>query len=128
MSIEEHKREAYALGVGAAKAQASWLVDGNTKREAIPAVLAMFDAGDPAVDDYLPATPNLSGEWADDLTPVGLYERVTGESHSQAEAQAGLAYETLVGSVLDAIADAWEQGVSDTFLPECERVLREAIA
>jgi hypothetical protein len=38
-----------------------------------------------------------------------------------------MAYETLVGSVVDSLCDAYEAGVSDTFLPECERILRAAM-
>lgn len=121
-----HEAEAYALGVEHAKNAASWVIDGNTKREAIPAVLALMDDGDPRADDYLPARPNLSGEWVDDLTPRSLYERIVGEL--PAEGDEGLDFETLHGSTLDRIADAYEAGVLDTFEVECERILRDAIS
>jgi hypothetical protein len=123
----DHEREAYALGVSAALAAASWTVDGNTSPEHIVRVLAMLEDGDPMAYDYLPAYPNLSGEYSDDPTPRSLYEDITGLNHSEAEADAGLAYETLVGSVMDAIADAWEAGVSDTFEQACERELRASL-
>jgi hypothetical protein len=120
----DHEREAYRLGVQAAEAAASWAADGNTTDDHRRRVLAMLEDGDPMADDYLPARPNLSGEWADAPTPISLYEEITGFSHFQEQQVAGLAYETQVGSVVDAIADAWEAGVSDTFAPECERILR----
>ena len=31
-----------------------------------------MDDGDPMADDRLPAYPTLSGEWADDPTPLSL--------------------------------------------------------
>lgn len=122
-----HEQQAYELGAEHARNAASWIVDGNTKTEFIPAVLKMMDDGDPAVESYLPARPNLSGEWADDLTPQTLYERITERDHADAERDAGLGYETLVGSVIDALADAYEAGVADTFESECERILRAAL-
>jgi hypothetical protein len=71
--------------------------------------------GDPAADDYLPQRPNLSGEWADDLTPARLYERITGKT-------AGLA----IGCTpIDALADAYDDGVSETFGLACEAALVE---
>lgn len=124
----DHEREAYRLGCEAAVAAASWVIDGNTSAEHITRVLAMLDDGDPMAYDYLPARPDLSGEWADAPTPASLYEDIIGESYSEADDDAGLASETLVGSVLDKIADAWEAGVSDTFKSECERILRAAWA
>lgn len=123
----EHEQEAYVRGVEAAKAAASWVTDGNTDPENYVRLLKMMDDGDPAADDYLPASPNLSGEWADDLTPKSLYEEITGLDHAEEEANAFLGYETLVGSVIDALANAFEEGVSDTFTCECERLMREAI-
>ena len=115
-----HEQTAYDLGVEHAKNAASWIVDGNTKREFIPAVLEMFDAGDPAVYDYLPRMPDLSGEYADDLTPstlavmVGLDPEAFGSPDDQS-------------IEIDAACEAYEAGVSDTFGPECERILRAAL-
>jgi len=122
-----HEQEAYELGVADAIAAASWVIDGNTPLEAIRRTIALLDAGDD-IDPYLPATPNLSGEWADDRTPISLYEEITGNSHGIEEDNAGLAYEASVGSVVDALCDAYEEGVSSTFVSECERILREAIS
>jgi hypothetical protein len=112
----DHEREAYALGVSAALAAASWTVDGNTPPDHIARVLAMLEDGDPAAYDYLPTEPNLSGEWADAPTPDSLYSEIVGDERT---AEEGGQYD-----LRDAIADAWEAGVSDTFAPECERILR----
>jgi hypothetical protein len=122
-----HEQEAYELGVEHAKNAASWITDGNTDPEQYARILAMMDAGDPAVGAALPACPNLSGEFADDLTPATLYEEIMDRSAAEAFDEAGLAGETLVGSVMDALCDAYEAGVSETFEPECERILRAAL-
>ena len=52
--------------------------------------------------DYLPPEPNLSGEWAGDLTPGRLFEDLTGEE----------AMTAADGDVVEALADAYEAGVS----------------
>lgn len=124
--IEKYEAAARDLGIEHARNAASWVVDGNTPQDAIRRVVKLLDAGDD-LSDYVPREPNLSGEYADDLTPIRLYEQVTGESHNAAEDAAGLGYETLVGSVVDALADAYEAGVSETFQVECERILRAAL-
>lgn len=111
MARTDHELEAYQLGVKAALAAASWIVDGNTKTEFIPAVLVMFDDGDPAVDDYLPRRPDLSGEFADAVTPQTLCAWIGCTSDES-----------------EAVCGAWEDGVSDTFMDECERILRAATA
>jgi hypothetical protein len=117
----DHEREAYRLGVAAAEAAASWAADGNTPDEHRRRVLAMLADGDPMADDYLPAMPNLSGERADALTPHSLAGEILGdESDEQGELRED-------PSVVDAIADAWEAGVSDTFRPACERELRAGL-
>lgn len=104
-------------------AAASWTVDGNTKREAIPAVLAMADAGDPELYDYLPAMPDLSGEWADALTPSKLFEEITG---MDAHAEASFNFDAY-SACADALCEAYEDGVSATFEGECVRILRAAV-
>src|SRR4051812_4422124 len=84
MSITpKHIEEATQLGRDAGLAAASWIIDGNTKREFIPAVLALMDDGDPRADEYLPAMPNLSGEWSDDPTPDGLARDILGDTCPQ---------------------------------------------
>jgi hypothetical protein len=115
-----HEREAYRLGVEAAIAAASWVLDGNTSQDHIARMVAWLDDGDPRADDFLPAMPDLSGEWADGRTPTSLYADITGETAP--EGGASELFERM-----DGIADAWEAGVSDTFRVECERILRGAL-
>lgn len=114
-----HEREAFELGATAGIVAASWVADGNTSTEHISRVLEMMDAGDPQAWDYLPAMPNLSGEWADAPTPRSLYhdimDAVPGESAQP---------EWLSQRIEEEIADAWEAGISSTFEIECERILR----
>jgi hypothetical protein len=106
----EHEREAFRLGVQAAESAASWTVNGNTSSDHVVRVLAMLKDGDPVADEYLPARPNLSGEWADAPTPYTLARDITGQDSIADD------WETV-----DAIADAWEAGVSETFQPAMTR-------
>jgi hypothetical protein len=105
---------AFELGADAGRSAASWVIDGNTSADHVARVVAMLEAGDPEADEYLPATPNLSGEWADDPTPLSLARDITGEDDPAPDA-------------IDALADAFERGVAETFVPECERILRAAL-
>jgi hypothetical protein len=74
----------------------------------------MLREGDPEVWAYLPNQPDLSGEWAGDLTPNGLFEVITGADPLVA---------ANVGDLVETLADAYERGVSDAFGPACERAL-----
>ena len=122
--FETWKQAAHQAGADAGIARASWVIDGNTETEHILAVLEMIDSGDPAVADYLPAWPTLSGEWADDLTDGKLYEEITGrDAHADASWNFDAYHATL-----EELVSAWEAGVTETFPLECERLLREAIA
>ena len=114
-----HEREAYELGKAAAIAAASWTVDGNSSEQYIRRVLAMFDDGDPQLDDYLPPMPDLSGEWANGPTPTSLWGEIVGFN-----ADGGIDAD---GDELAALCDAYEAGVADHFMAECERVLRAAL-
>ena len=78
-ALEQHFiAEASKLGRDAGQAGGSWAADGNTKQQHITNVLRMLDDGDPEAYDYLPPTPNLSGEWADDPTPAKLLRKWSG--------------------------------------------------
>lgn len=125
--LSKFEAAAHALGVEAAKTAASWATDGNTSEEHYRRVLTMLEDGDPRAEEYLPARPDLSGEWADAPTVRSLYGEVTGRELPDAGDE-GLSFETEHGALMDAIADAWEAGVSETFEHECERLIREAIA
>ena len=117
--MTDHEREAYELGAEHARNAASWAVDGNTAQDAIRRVVAMFDEGDPEGFFYLPTEPNLSGEWADDLTPRRLWATIVEGDEAADDPD---------GDSLDALCDAYEAGVHDTFESECERVFREALS
>jgi len=118
---ERWEAEGFRLGCEAASAAASWTADGNTSSEHAARVLAMLDDGDPAADDYLPAWPDLSGEWADAPTPRSLFEDLTGlDAHAEATWQPD-AYQM----VLEALCEAFERGVSETFEAACEAELRK---
>jgi hypothetical protein len=102
-------RAAYELGANAAKNAASWSTDGNSDPSERARVLAMIIAGDGEAFDYLPAQPNLSGEWADAPTPRSLAYEV--------------GYEGIDGEILDAISNAWETGAEEHFETACEAEL-----
>lgn len=110
--------EARAEGREAGRRAGSWAADGNTSAEHATRVLDMLEAGDPEAYDYLPPFPNLSGEMADDPTPLSLAREIVGEE--TLDALGPMAADDLA----DAIAQAWEDGVSQTFEETCERELR----
>jgi hypothetical protein len=122
----DHEREAYRLGVAAAEAAASWAADGNTSDEHRRTVLAMLNDGDPMANDYLPARPNLSGEWADDPTPRSIAADV-GYATPDRDADEPIDAILADDETVQAIADAYEAGVSDTFQDACERELRAGL-
>lgn len=115
----DYLAEAKRLGVEAAISAASWVADGNSDVEERRQVLRMLEDGDPAVDTCLPDRPTLSGEWADDPTPASLAEDV------------GLCYYADAGDadpdLIDAICDAWEDGVAETFETACAEELRRFV-
>lgn len=109
-------------GREAGERAASWVIDGNTSHEAIVALVKLMDDGAPDTDDYLPTCPNLSGEWADAPTVIELYREITGR-----EPEDSLGFETEHGWLIDKLANAWEEGVAETFEVECERIVRAAL-
>lgn len=102
--------DAYAAGVAAATAAAGWIADGNTDPAAAARVAAMMDDGDPAADAFMPTRPTLSGEWANDPTPLSVARDVTGDDDPDPD-------------TIDAVADAWDAGVADTFGDVCRAEL-----
>lgn len=111
--IAELTERARELGREAGEAAGSWAADGNTDADHARRMLAMLDAGDPEVYDLLPATPDLSGEWADGMTPTRLLRELDPE---------GELGEFDAGEVLQA----WEDAASEATQREAERVLRIA--
>lgn len=120
--LDAYQSEAYNMGCDTARAAATWIADGNTKPEAIAYVIGLMDDGDPQADDYLPAYPNLSGEWASDQTPTSLARDIAGPDF---EDDAGILTMDIPPKIIDAIADAWEAGVSATFQIACEAELHK---
>ena len=112
--IEEWTREASEAGADAAKSAATWTVDGNVGEAYAPTMLKMLSDGDPQVYDYLPRRPDLSGEYADDVTPLSLAREITSLEDPDPD-------------LIDALADAYEAGVSETFEAACEAELRKAL-
>lgn len=110
----DFERDAHMRGEMAARSAASWVTDGNHPREHYVRLLRMMDDGDPALSDYLPQRPNLSGEWSDDTTDHTLALDILGPDY--------------LGKDRDALAEAWERGVDETFESECERLVREALS
>lgn len=113
-SYVDVEAEAYELGKQAAEAAASWALDGNTPVEHVVRVVEMMDAGDPELDVYLPARPDLSGEWGDEPT-------------QQSVAEAVLFEEALTPELVDEIATAWERGVNETFEQAVEAEFRRQL-
>lgn len=84
------------LGADAALAGASWLILSSEQARSV------LDDIDPLVLDDI-REPNLSGEWADDLTPELLAEQV------------GLTRDEVMfcpddDQIVSELADAWEEG------------------
>lgn len=117
----DHELAAYQLGVQAALSAASWVTDGNTDAAHYQRVIGMIDAGDPGMEEYLPAEPNLSGEWADNPTPTSLYGDIIGYNED-----GGI--DDPDGELTASLCSAWEEGVADTFMAECERLIRAAVS
>jgi len=110
-AVAEAEKLGKAHGINAAEwaIQDSWggRVSSPQDREAAKAFLDGAEAGDPAIMDRF-SPPNLSGEWADSMTPAKLIEEVTeGEMSLEPEEES-------------AICDAYEQAASDGFWQELE--------
>jgi hypothetical protein len=112
MLTDTHVQEARSMGIDAATNAASWVVNGNTSDDHIRRVLQLMEDCDPFADDYLPRYPDLSGEFAGDYTPLTLARDILDADDPSAED-------------IDTLADAWEDGVSETFYSACESILRE---
>lgn len=111
--------QARELGRDAGRAAGSWAADGHMDKESAARVLWMIRGGDPAAVDYLPREPNLSGEMADEPTPRSITEEIAGDlagiENSYSDEQ--------LGELQQRLADAWEEGVSETFELACEAEL-----
>ena len=103
---------AHQLGVDQARATATWITDGNDSDESRRAKLQTIEDDGPYT---IIAQPNLSGEFAEGLTPRRLFEEVTGlDAHAEATFNVA-AYD----AVVDALCEAYEDGVIDTLEDAC---------
>jgi hypothetical protein len=114
VEASQYQREAYELGKEHARNAASWVTDGNESDDSRLNKLSMIADGDPEVFDYLPREPNLSGEFADDPTPLSLARDITGQDDPDPD-------------LTDTLAQAYDDGVSNTFLFSCEKELRGSL-
>ena len=76
-------------------------------------LLMMYDDGDPSLEDYWPTHPNLSGEWADELTPARLY------------AELGVSWDDDTDDM--ALCHAWEDAASEAMDDAVIGYLKDAI-
>jgi hypothetical protein len=115
--------EAKTLGIEHARSAATWTTDGNSDKDERARVLGMMRAGDPMADNYLPRVPELSGEFADDLTPLSLCRRVLGTIEPEQVQLWEEGGENAHSTLMDELASAYEEGVSETFSAACEAQL-----
>lgn len=125
MLTDSHYESALAAAIDLGKSEgqsaASWTFDGNTTEDTYRRILQGIDNGDPEILDELPAA-DLSGQWADGLTPRGLAEQA-------ADAVDGIDASDLMGqTTLDHICDAYEVAFGDAVASEVERIAREHLA
>jgi len=109
--------QAKARGRQAGLAAASWAIDGNRDEQWYRKALALLDAGDPLVDEWMPALPDLSGEWADELTMSELAAEVVEPAHA----------DDVGCDLVNDLATAWEAGRDEVFHTEVERLWRHAV-
>lgn len=112
--LDMYAAHAYERGQSDALAVSTWVTDGNDTDESRRLKLAALTDGDPAGDALMPEPPNLSGEWSDGASPLSLARTITGEDGPEPD-------------LIDALADAYEAGVSETFSAACEAELRRWI-
>jgi hypothetical protein len=117
--LSKYEDEAREMGRRDGLDAASWVIDGNTSAYHIEKTIKGLENGDPEAYDLLSALrPDLSGQWADDLTPGTLAYYITDMDSDDPG----------FDQIADALADAYEEGVDETFEIECDRILRAALA
>lgn len=109
--LETWEDEARELGAEHARNAASWVTDGNDTDDSRRRKLQRIEDGDAS---ELIRMPDLSGEFADDPTPLSIARDITGEDDPDSDTQ-------------DALAQAYEDGVSETFEDACVSELRKYI-
>jgi hypothetical protein len=110
---DEWRQEARELGEDAGRAAGSWAADGNTPSASAVLILAALNDGDPAGFDALPPEPHLEDPDIARLAFEIVGEEIDGMPNKR----------ELTGE----LADAWQEGVTNTFTDACIRVLDGAV-
>lgn len=108
MYSEAALENARKLGAEAGEAAATWVFDGNTSIDTYRQWRKGIEDGDPEIMDNYP-TP-LSGEYADDMTPVRLMITLGTADDATDDEQAEL-------------CDAYEDAHQSAYWAEVERVI-----
>jgi hypothetical protein len=101
------KTEAKREGKRAGEAAASWFDPGD--RRNARRLLEMLDDGDPRLDEYLPRSPDLSGEYAGE----SMNEILDIDDDDDDDD-------------VDEIAQIWEDAASTAFMRSIEKQIRSA--
>lgn len=103
----------------AGEAAASWL-EIEDDAAACKMLLAIVE-GDPRMDEFMPRTPDLSGEYADDPTPRTVWKDITGYELDDAET-------TDEQELVDRVCEAWLEEASSQMQAMVELRLRQYLA
>ena len=104
-----------------------WIQENGGGRDTRPAkdlvamaerILAGLDDGDPEILDGIPA-PDLSGQWADGLTPRGLLDWIGADPDSTRAAEAE-------SDLCDAYEDAFSRAATDAITKHLRGLVRAA--
>ena len=106
------------LGTEHGENAASWLFDGNTDTATYVRFLLGVDEGDPEVLDALPSA-DLSGEWADGLTPASL-----ANACGVPDCDWALTVNAPIFGLVEDLCNAYETAFSDAVQSEAERIAR----
>lgn len=117
IDTEKANQTAYEMGREAGANAASWAIDGNTTDDDLRRILTGYDDGDPEVMDSF-NLPDLSGQWADGLTPAALVTEILGTPSG-----ADLDENDLI-EIEGDLCCQWEDGVADGFWSELIRACR----
>jgi hypothetical protein len=96
----------------------SWLFDGNTDASAYVRLLVGIEDGDPEVLDQLP-TADLSGEWADGLTPASLAREC-----GVPDCDWSLTANAPAFGLVEDLCNAYEAAFNEAAQHEAERIAR----
>lgn len=110
--VSAEAREAAELGRQAGESAASWAFDGNTSIDTYRETIQGIEDCDPLVLDRF-RVPNLSGEWADEVSSQDL-TRELGIADEDAEHA-------------DEVCSAWEDAASEAYWAAVESTAREHV-